>query len=370
MNILITTPIFPPQIGGPATYTSHLVKLLKKDHNITLITFGNQATKIKGVRIINIPLHQHFLGVFFRQSKLALLLLQHISKNQLVYIQGPIVVGFTSTLICKLFSKPTLLKFVGDVVWETARNNHQTSKNLHSFYQSKLTFKYTLLNYIQEFSLKNTSVIVTPSDYLKQFLAKYHHIPSSKIHTIYNAIESSAQKVTKKKHQLIFVGRLVTWKNVDQIIQSVKIARKQHPWRLIIVGEGPELSKLKKLVSKLNAQNYIKFLGTQSKTQTHKYIQQSQKLILYSSYEGLSHTIIEAMQLGATVIASDIQANKEVLNGFGQISTLNQIKSLAKTINQPSTNTHKAQKFAQNTYSWASHIKQLSVLINRHKSSK
>ncbi|KKT75201.1 MAG: hypothetical protein UW70_C0037G0015 [Candidatus Peregrinibacteria bacterium GW2011_GWA2_44_7] len=38
MKLLITTPIFPPEIGGPATYVYELCRRWKGNHDIAVIS--------------------------------------------------------------------------------------------------------------------------------------------------------------------------------------------------------------------------------------------------------------------------------------------------------------------------------------------
>ena len=67
MKILITTPIFPPHTGGPATYVWGLVNRLKSKHKIKIICFSEKPHKMTGTQII--PISEKGT-VFNRQNKL------------------------------------------------------------------------------------------------------------------------------------------------------------------------------------------------------------------------------------------------------------------------------------------------------------
>jgi len=359
MNILIVTPIFPPQIGGPATYVWELVKRLKKKHNITIVYFGSKRKKIAKATLILISTTKNTLS---RQSRLFASVFSHSKHADVVYIQGALIVGLTAMLAAKLRCKKTLLKFVGDEVWETAVNHHKTTLSLEKFYRHPLPVTYQLHNLLQRITLLLSSKIIVPSLFLKQFLTSIHKINPQKIKVIPNAVNTKSINTIKQKHQLIFVGRLVPWKNINQVIKAVNIARKINPWKLIIVGSGPEEKNLKQLVQKYNASNWVKFTGKLSRTKTHHHIAQSQKLILYSSYEGMPHVLIEAMLLNTPIIASNIKPNKQTTNNYAHFVPQNNIKALAQAINSSQTS-KKAQKFAQSTYTWHKHIKSLETLL-------
>jgi len=370
MNILITTPIFPPQIGGPANYIWELSQKLSQ-HQLTIITFSNSAKKPKTSNLITIPLsQQHFLASPKRQLQLFIKILQQLPKSDLIYIQGPIVVGFTSVITSKLLSKPSIIKFVGDIAWEHARNNNQTDKSLEDFYSNPLPLQPKLINWFQEFSLQQSNHIITPSQYLKDFLIKYHNINPNKIKVIYNSVQVSKTKTKRNPKQIIFVGRLVSWKNVDQIIKAVNLARKQKDWQLKIIGDGPLRPELETHVTDLKANSWVKFLGRLPKKQVEKHIAQSAKLILLSTYEGMPHTLIEAQYLKTPVIASNITPHKEIITKTsGVLVPLNKPKLLAKAINSTTSKQDISAAFDYVTkhFTWKNHICSLNKLFQTVK---
>jgi len=360
MKILIVTPIFPPEIGGPATYVWELVKRLKTKHEVTVICFSNHLKKIPGIKIIPLRLSSNTLT---RQLNLFLISLFYSIKSNRVYIQGPLVVGLVSSTASKLSNTQSILKFVGDEVWEQASLSNSNISSLENFYLNPLTFSHRFKKALQNISFLFVGQVITPSNYLKKFLTKNYHLDPKKVQVVPNAVEISVKRLKKKPHQLIFVGRLVPWKNIDQIIKAVKVARHKKPWKLLVVGEGPELVKLKRLTKRLKAGSWVKFTGRLSKDQALKEIAKSQKLILYSDYEGLSHTVIEAMLLGTQIVASQIKANSEVTGGHAKLVSPNDSLKLAAAINQPSKDTAAAKKFAKGRYTWNIHLKSLTKLL-------
>jgi len=367
MNILIPTPITPPEIGGPATYLSGLVPKLAQNHQVTVITFTPKPNLPQAHRVITIPQHQHFFGALFRQALLFIQITKFARHTDLIYAQGPLVVGLASTLVGKLLNKPVGLKFVGDIPWETARAKSLTDQTLENFYQQPSSLHLKLLISFQRLSFRLASHLIVPSQYLRKFIVNTHGVSSSKISVFNNPIEIKSKKLASKPHQLIFVGRLVPWKNIDQIIHAVHLARKEKPWKLQIIGEGSELKTLKLLVKKINGSSWVTFLGRLPQTQTQRKIGESQKLVLYSDYEGLSHSLIEAMLLKTQIIASYIPANHEVTGNFAQFSPLDNPHALANAINQPSAHQQSAYNFAKSRYSWDIHLNKLLHVFNQLK---
>jgi glycosyltransferase involved in cell wall biosynthesis len=106
---------------------------------------------------------------------------------------------------------------------------------------------------------------------------------------------------------LAFVGRLTNWKGVDSVIRAV-IDLPQI--RFHIFGTGPEQDSLKKLAG--NGNNII-FHSQVTGQKLRDALHTMQALILTSSYEGLSHTLIEACALGLPSITSNCGGNPEVI---------------------------------------------------------
>lgn len=362
MRLLIVTPIFPPRTGGPATYIWELVQRLKQKHQLTIICLSDKPRTIEGVKIIPISTKGAMIR---RQIKLLSTVFNQLGHHDYVYIQGGWVVGVSSRTAALFLHKKALLKFVGDEIWESERLAHKTSVTLEQFYQSPGLLNLLKLM-LQQFVLKSVVHIITPSEYLKEVLIRFHKLDSSKITVIPNAIEIAFPKTRKSTNQLVTVGRLVPWKNIDRIIHAVKIARKHHPWNLSIVGEGPEEARLKQLTKKLNANNWITFTGRLSHLEAIKNIARAKKIILYSDYEGLSHTLIEAMLLKTEIITTNLKPNREVVGNFGQLIPLGKPKLLAAAINKSQANLIKAQQYAQRHFNWQNHLQKLGEILEKN----
>jgi glycosyltransferase involved in cell wall biosynthesis len=102
----------------------------------------------------------------------------------------------------------------------------------------------------------------------------------------------------------VTMGRLASQKGHWHLIRAFrKITDHMPEMELAILGEGPLEEYLKKLVSDLNLEDQIKFLGFQSNPYPH--LANSTMFILPSLYEGFPNVLIEAMACGIPVLASD-----------------------------------------------------------------
>lgn len=99
--------------------------------------------------------------------------------------------------------------------------------------------------------------------------------------------------------------------------------------RLTIVGDGPELESLRKLVKDLGLENRIRMPGMFTRTQVLDEIASSNAFVLSSQYETFGVVIVEALAVGLPVIAtrcggpeSIVQAEDGVLVPVGDVHAL------------------------------------------------
>ncbi|WP_321348565.1 glycosyltransferase [Halopseudomonas oceani] len=134
---------------------------------------------------------------------------------------------------------------------------------------------------------------------------------------------------------VIFVGRLAPVKRVDLLIEAFSKVKSSMAARLLILGEGPEASKLKLLAREHGLTGVCSFVGHQD--DALPWIQRSDLLVLCSESEGFGLVLVEAMACGVQVVSTDCpDGPSEVLAGgrFGRLVPTNDVGSLAQAIEQ------------------------------------
>ena len=319
MKILLATPIFPPEIGGPATYSYEISRrLMKKGHDVRVVTFADTKPNVEDVEVIPVRLNYGFLGSLRRQLWLFFTILRAARGVDLLYAQGAVVVGLCSLIAGKLLKKPVIVKFVGDVAWEQAANTAKTTKLLEEFLikpEGGLYIK--LIMRIQRFVFHQAAKVITPSYYLKNLLVQFYRVPGSKIEVVYNAVELIEVKAAKEKYgqpMAITIGRLVPWKGIDELISVVPaLVQKYDDFKLLVVGDGPEGDRLLRQCQEAGVESHVILAGKVSHEQTLALLKRADVFILNSKYEGLPHTVIEAMACRCPVIATGLEGTREVV---------------------------------------------------------
>jgi len=141
---------------------------------------------------------------------------------------------------------------------------------------------------------------------------------------IFNGIELVFTKeVRRDKKQILSVGRLERQKNHELLLQSFAIIKKEIPdAKLIIAGTGKRKEMLSKLSSELGISNSVKFLGQRS--DTNALMAFSGLFILSSKWEGMPLVLIEALNNGCPVVATNVGGIADVVDEkVGYLATLN-----------------------------------------------
>ena len=133
---------------------------------------------------------------------------------------------------------------------------------------------------------------------------------------INNGVEiTEIQKETLDKPEinLIIVSRLVIQKNIDLVINALKILNNVN-LKLNIIGEGNEISKLEKVINDFNLHKQVKLLGKIDNNEISKFLSNSDIFIQASDYEGLPHSVLEAINYEVPILSTEAGGCKDLLN--------------------------------------------------------
>ncbi len=131
-------------------------------------------------------------------------------------------------------------------------------------------------------------------------------------------------------HHIISVGRLISTKGFDSLIQAFSKIAQEFPYsHLTIYGEGEDRRKLEELISRLNLTGRVFLPGLVQ--DIHSQLAQADLFVFPSQYEGFPNALCEAMAAGLPVIASDCSGNVDIIqDGInGRLFPVGDIEKLA-----------------------------------------
>lgn len=322
INILLATGIYPPDIGGPATYVRTLEeKLPDFGFDVRVISYGikNNESGIKNNGLFIVDRGQN---VFFRYLKYFREMWRMRNWIDIVYLQGPISEGVPAALFCRLFRKKYVLKVVGDYAWEQGRQRFAVRDLLDDFLENSHGFRVGLFRFLQYRVARGAERIITPSEYLKKVVSKWG-ISDNKIQVIYNSVPALSLDISKKQAReelglsddiIMTAGRLVSWKGFFSLITLMpELLKVNNKFRLIIVGNGPDHQKLESRIIDLKLKKFVRIITGKNKSDVLRYMRAADMFVLNTGYEGLSHVLIEAMQIGVPIVTTRVGGNGEVV---------------------------------------------------------
>lgn len=344
-KILIATGIFPPDIGGPATYSKLLLEELpKRGLGVKVASFGSVRHLPKFIR--------HF--VYF------LKILRKGFFADVIFAQDPVSVGLPSILAAKILRKKFILKVVGDYAWEQYQNRISNSQlltsnfiKLEEFQAKKFDVITELRRKVERWVAKKADKIIVPSEYLRKIVEMWG-VESKRLVVIYNAFKreqsfGAGDIGIVKKDYIVSAGRLVSWKGFDVLIEIIKELPEEI--KLKIIGSGPERKNLELKIKNLGLMNRIDLVGQLSHQKLLQCLTNAKIFVLNTVYEGLSHVILEAMSFGVPVITTNIGGNPELIkDGYnGILVEYNNKEQLKEAILRLYNNQELKDKFVENS---------------------
>jgi glycosyltransferase involved in cell wall biosynthesis len=311
MNILITVGIFPPDIGGPASFVPKISNfLVENGHNVKIICLsevGNNHIE-DNLDVIRI---RRSNSLPIRWLKTIYQIVKNGRNSDLIFVNG---LGVESAIAALMLKKKLIRKIVGDPVWERAYNQKKTSESFDEFQNNKHSFLIEVQKLLRNWSVNSAEVVITPSDHLKNFVSELGF--NNEILKINNGVDITDIKRTnvhKADINLLIISRLVIQKNINIVIEAMELLDNKNV-KLSIIGEGGEFNKLEGVIHELNLQNRVQLLGKIDNNKISQFLLTADIFIQASDYEGLPHSVLEAINYEIPILSTEVGGCKDLLN--------------------------------------------------------
>lgn len=307
---------------GDVIHVTELANSFSKlGHNVCLIARSRKSKNInynflfdfKNIRSVdNSNLWIPYVMVLAFFSTLNLLIRK---KVDLIYERDHIFgIGI---ILGKIFRIPTIVEVNGIIIEEMKILKHFNLKIIN------------LAKFIESFTLKNATHIISVTDGIKTYLKENYQIGFDRITTIPNSVNTDLFKPIENSKQILnlnpefnyilFVGSLVDWQGVDTLIRASPLILKDMPkTRFLIVGDGSMRTYYMNLTKTINVNDKFSFIGVVPHESVPLFINACDicvvpKKPLKSGYSPLK--LYEYIACGKPVVASRI-SGFELLNEF------------------------------------------------------
>ena len=312
MKILITTDVFPPDIGGPATFVPAVATgLVQRGHEVTVVTWSRVAWHQNDA-------HYAFLlervprsrSRALRLARLLPRLVAHARRVDVIFINGLLFAAWPANFVAR---QPMMAKVVGDLAWEYAQACGITD-DLETFTRHRYRPPIEWRRFLQAYVLRRLDAVVVPSAYLASVVSSWGVEPG-RIHLIANAWTSgdAAARPSEsgdRPQRLVTVGRLIAHKRVDEIIEALPTLPGVE---LLVIGEGPERTSLEARARVLGCERRVIFTGPLPPVEASARLREADIFVLNSRYEGLPHVVLEAFAAGIPVVATAVGGTPELV---------------------------------------------------------
>ena len=308
MKLLIATGLYPPDIGGPATYTVFLEKHLPQ--------FGIDYTVLPYSTVRMFP-------KFIRHFVYMVKLIRASRCCDLIYALDTISVGVPALLASIITRKKLYLRVPGDYAWEQGQQRYGITETLDEFLVSKNhPWSVAVLSWLQGIVARHAHRVIVPSDYMKTVVAKWG-VETERVTRVYSALKCISVPETKEALRatlgyrdfvVVTAARLVPWKGVRMLIDVVYALRKRGtPVSLEIIGDGVCRAEFEEHTRSIGAIPYVHFVGSIDRDELGRRIKAADAFVLNTSYEGLSHQLIEVMSIGTPIVTTAVGGNPELI---------------------------------------------------------
>ena len=188
---------------------------------------------------------------------------------------------------------------------------------------------------------KGARKVVAVSEYTRRLAARTYPV---QMEVIPNGVElTQSELINREIHlpvRLVFAGRFMPQKNPIQLI-NILSELSDLSWRCSMVGDGPLLDDVKKLVKEVGLSERVEFPGWVTPEQVLIYLSKADILVMPSLSEGLPVIGVQALAQGLALVVSKVggfvDLVEEEKNGYliEPIDKTGFVKSLRYLITNP-----------------------------------
>lgn len=278
--------------------------LVNLGHQIDVVTSGMKGLpayeELNGVRVHRVRCIRRFRHYVTTPEMLTQIFPAYYKALELVrkddhdlnHTHFVVPSGIVSYMLWKKIGLPYII---------TAHGSDIPGYNPDRFY-----FMHRVIRVLWKQIVKNSTIITTPSHFLKRLAQDQCNVTIKVIPNCYDCSKSSRGD---KKNRILVVTRMFKRKGIQYFLEA--IGNLKTDWEIYIAGDGPYMPKLRAIEKKISPS--IKFLGFVQGRELSELYQSAKIFVFPSIQENFPVVLLEAMNAGCAVITTSAFGCAEVV---------------------------------------------------------
>ncbi len=227
MRILITTGIYPPQIGGPAQYAKNLAETFQTmGHKVWVATYNWERYLPSGLR--------HFW--------FGIKIIPTVWRAEKIVTLDTFSVGLPTAIVGRLLGKKFLIRIGGDFLWEQYVERTHKLVLLRTFYQTEtgnFTLKEKIIFHLTCWVLRHAHWIVFNTDWQRQIWREPYQLNLARTEIIENYYGLKMPAFLPSVKNFLTGGRNLQLKNNRRLQKAFIQAKARAPDLKLEIGVWP-----------------------------------------------------------------------------------------------------------------------------------
>jgi len=339
MKLLCLTYEYPPLGGGGGVVSKGLAEeLVKVGHEVDVVTSRMRDLPAREIiggvdihRVNCLRRHRHYTNTFelitqiypaFRDA-LGMVRRTHydLILTHFIYPTG---------LVAYLLNKVTGLPYIITV----------HGSDVPGYNPDRFMLAHKLTHWLWQAIVRNSVGLICPSNHIKGLIRLYSDHP---VTIIPNGITVKTYPSIEKKNQILVVSRFFKRKGIQCLLKAIR--DMDTDWKILVVGDGPYLKELKALAKV--ARPKVEFTGYLRGKRLQNLYNSSKIFVFPSLSENFPVVLLEAMEAGCAILASDIDSCREVIGDAGILTPAASTRHLKEALNQLMHNEAEIQRLRE-----------------------
>jgi glycosyltransferase involved in cell wall biosynthesis len=235
MKLVIATPLYPPEIGGPSYYAKGLEYAFKAmGHEVVVVAYGN---------LRKLPTGLCHLAYFFR-------IFPKLKGADAVIALDTASVAIPTWLGAKMRGVPFIIRTGGDFVWEHYLERTHELVPLPFFYdeQRELSTKERLVYALTRFVVRRSTLVFSTEMQRNVWMHPYG-LAKEKTRVVGNAVDAPLPSTKPTRKNFLWYVRGTAMKNGANLHAAFARAKKKFPDIEIEEGQLPKQELLERMKS-------------------------------------------------------------------------------------------------------------------------